>query len=297
MRSLLPLTLLASLALAAPAAAAAAPRIAYESFGGVSTVKADGTGHRLIVKHADAPSWSPDHRRVAYVLKNAIWTAKADGSDRRRVIALANGLPFEPAWSPKGDRIAYEQITEVRRPGADDGEVDEVHAVFTVRTNGTGRRLVHAGESPAWTPTGNHIVLAQTRRTSSGGFASSLGIVKPDGKGYRVLHAGDSYISDIAVQPSGRRIGYVQALGTIGIGVFDRSTGHNKLFVKDDRTALLDIAWTPDGSRMAWLQHRISSRPGPQPVTRLRTARPDGSGQRTALTFPRGLESPDAFDW
>src|SRR3954451_3909490 len=102
MRSLLPLTLLAGLALASPAAAAA-PRVAYESFSGVSTVKADGSGHQLLVKHADAPSWSPGHTRVAYVLENAIWTARSDGPDRRRVITLGNGLPFDPAWSPKGD--------------------------------------------------------------------------------------------------------------------------------------------------------------------------------------------------
>jgi Tol biopolymer transport system component len=297
MRSLLPLTLLAGLALAAPAAAVAAPRIAYESFSGVSTVKSDGSGHKLLVKHADAPSWSPDHGRVAYVLKNAIWTARADGSDRRRVIALGNGLPFDPAWSPDGKRIAYQRITEVPRPGADDGEVNEVHAVFTVRTNGTGTRMVHAGESPAWTPSGNHIVLTQTRRTSSGAFASTLGIVRPDGTGYRRLRTSDSYISDLAVQPSGRRIAYIQALGTTAIGVFDRSTERNTLFVKSDRTALMDIAWTPGGSRIAWLQHRISRKAGPSPATRLYTARPDGSGQRAQFSFARGIESPDAFDW
>jgi TolB protein len=297
MRSFLPITLLAGLALAAPAAAAPAPRIAYESFSGISTVKPDGTGRKLIVKHADAPTWSPDHERVAYVLKNAIWTARADGTDRRRVITLRSGLPFDPAWSPDGKRIAYQQTTEVRRPGADDGEVDEVNAVFTVRTNGTGRRMVHAGESPAWTPTGNHIVLAQTRRTSSGGFASTIGIVKPDGKGYRSLHTSDSYIPDLVVQPSGRRIAYIQSLGTTAIGVFDRSTNRNKLFVKSDRTALMDIAWTPDGSRIAWLQHRISSHAGPAPATRLYTVRPDGSGQRTQFSFPRGIESPDSLAW
>ena len=297
MRPILPLTLLASLALAAPAAAAAAPKIAYESFSGISTVNPDGSARRLVVKHADSPSWSPDHKRFAYVLKTAVWTARADGSDRRRVTTLDRGLPFDPAWSPDGRRIAYVQNKEVRRPGADDGEVDEVHTVFTVRTNGSGRRAVHAGETPAWTPTGNHIVLVRTRAKGAGHFASTIGIVKPDGKGYRRLRTSDSYIPDLAVQPSGRRIAYIQSLGTTAIGVFDRSTNRNKLFVKSDRTALMDIGWTPDGSRLAWLQHRISRKAGPSPATLLNTARPDGSGQRTVFSFHRGIESPDAFDW
>src|SRR5690349_24400950 len=122
---------LASL-LATAALAATAQPIAYERFEGVATIRPDGSGDRVIVKHADAPTWSPDHRRIAYVLKNAIWTARADGSDRRRVLTVARGVPFDPAWSPDGKRIAFVRVTETPRPGADDGEVDEHHAVFTV---------------------------------------------------------------------------------------------------------------------------------------------------------------------
>src|SRR3954451_12001699 len=135
--------------LAAAALAATAHPIAYERFEGVATIRPDGSGDRVVVKHADSPTWSPDGKRLAFVLKNAIWTARADGTDRRRVISLARGLPFDPAWSPDGKRIAYVQYTETPRPGADDGEVDEHHTVFTVRTDGSGRRAVHGGDEPA----------------------------------------------------------------------------------------------------------------------------------------------------
>jgi Tol biopolymer transport system component len=296
MRSLLPTAILAALALAAPAAAAAAPRIALESFEGVSTVRPDGTGRTLAVKGADAPSWSPDHKRFAYVAKNSIWTARADGGDRRRVTSSAHGLPFDPAWSPDGKRIAYVQYTEVPRPGADDGEVDEVHTVFTIRTDGTGRRKVHAGDFPAWTPTGNHIVLAQSRGRA-GADGSTIGIVKPDGSGYRELVDSDSYISALSVSPTGRRVAYVQALGTIAIGIYDRATHRNRLWVKSDRTALLDVAWTPSGSRVAWLQHPIWRRAGQAPPTRLYTAKPDGSQRRTQIEWSGGTFRPDSLDW
>ena len=277
--------MLASL-LATAALAASAHPIAYERFEGVATIKPDGSGDRVIVKRANSPSWSPDHSRIAFVLKNAIWTARADGSDRRRVITVANGLPFDPAWSPDGRRIAYVHSTETPRPGADDGEVDEHQTVFTVRTDGSGRRIVHEGAAPAWTATGNHLVLA------SGGV---LGIVKPDGTGYRRLVTGDSFISDVAVSPDGRRIAYLQSLGTTAIGVYDRATGRHRLLVKGDRTALIDIAWTPDGSRMAWIEHPI--RHSGTVTTRLYTARPDGSSRRALFAFPTGSLTIDALAW
>ena len=266
--------------------AATAHPIAYERFEGVATIRPDGTGDRVIVKHADAPTWSPDHSRIAFVLKNAIWTARADGSDRRRVLTVAHGLPFDPAWSPDGKRIAYVRSTETPRPGAEDGEVDEHHTVYTVRPDGSGRRAVHEGDAPAWTPTGNHIVLAG---------AGALGIVKPDGTGYRRLVRTSSYISDVAVSRDGRRIAYLQSLGTTAIGVYDRRTARNRLLVKDDRTALIDIAWTPGGSRMAWIEHPIR-RTGTV-TTRLYTARPDGSGRTALFAFPKGSLTIDALAW
>jgi Tol biopolymer transport system component len=292
----LPTTLLAALALAAPAAAASSPRIAYSSFEGVATVRPDGTGDRLVVKRADAPTWSPDHRRFAYVLRNALWTARADGSDRRRVVPAGNGVPMSPAWSPKGDRIAYVQVTEVARPGADDGEVDEVHAVHTVRTNGTGRRMVHAGDTPAWTGSGDHIVLSQS---SESGFDQgvAIGIVKSDGSAYRRLVRRDGWVSDLAVSPNGRRIAYIVGLGTPGLGVYDRSTRRDRFTRVGDRTALRDVTWTPDSSRVAWLQHPIWRRAGQAPPTRLYTADPDGSQRRTQITWDGSERRPDSLDW
>jgi Tol biopolymer transport system component len=272
--------------LATAALAATAHPIAYERFEGVATIRPDGSGDRVIVRHADAPTWSPDRSRIAFVLKNAIWTARADGSDRRRVLTVAHGLPFDPAWSPDGERIAYVRSTETRRPGADDGEVDEHHAVFTVRADGRDRRRVHEGDSPAWTPTGNHLVLARE---------GELGIVKPNGTGYRRLVHSDSFISAIAVSPDGQRIAYLQSLGTTAIGVYDRATGRHRLLVKGDRTALIDITWTPDGRRMAWIEHPI--RRSGTVTSRLYTARPNGSGRTALFAFPTGSLTIGALAW
>jgi Tol biopolymer transport system component len=293
---ILPTTLLATLALAAPAAAAPAPRIAYESYEGVATVRPDGTRDHVVVRGADAPTWSPDHRRLAYVFKNALWTARADGTDRRRVVAAGHGVPMDPTWSPKGDRIAYVRVTEVPRPGADDGEVDEVHAVHTVRTDGTRGRMVHAGDTPAWTGSGDHIVFSQSRES---GLAqgNAIGIVKPDGSAYRRLLRPDGYVSDLAVSPNGRRIAYVVGLGTPGLGVYDRATGRDRFTPVGDRTALLDVTWTPDSSRVAWLQHPIWRRAGQAPPTRLYTARPDGSQRRTQIAWDGSDRRPDSLDW
>jgi Tol biopolymer transport system component len=282
-----------TLALVAPAAAmAATPRIAYDRSQGVATVNADGSGDHVIVKGAGAPAWSPGHTRIAFIRKGALWTARADGSNRHLVVAAGHGQPSDPAWSPDGTRIAYVQTTEVRRPGADDGEVDEHQAVMTVRADGSGRRTVHEGHAPAWTASGDHIVLAHSTSDHS-----TLAIVKPDGRGYRDLVSSRSWISDIAVSPRNRHIAYLQTLGTTAIGVYDRKTGRDRRFVKDGKTALIDVAWTPDGSRMAWIQHRITRRAGSPPPVRLYTARPDGSGERALFAFPAGSITIGSLSW
>jgi Tol biopolymer transport system component len=134
-------------------------QLAYaRSYGnrGLWTADVDGTDRRRLVNPATReiqgqshyqtwePTWSPDGKRIAFA---ALWEVPLrDGLDIRteeRVVTvevsggalrvLADGTA--PAWSPKGDLIAY--TTDVGGTG-----YDNWNRVAVMRSDGTARRFV-----------------------------------------------------------------------------------------------------------------------------------------------------------
>ena len=125
----------------------------------VATINADGSGLRKITSGANNngfAAYSPDGKRIVYR------TMGPDGDglrimnlQDRSVTTLTIDYDNFPAWSPRGDLIAF-----VRRVN---GDFD----VFTVRTDGKdARQLTHAKGNdahPAWSPDGEKIVFTTTR--------------------------------------------------------------------------------------------------------------------------------------
>lgn len=106
--------------------------------GQIFTIAPDGTGLRQITHLAgDAflPHWSPESNRIAFELDTANTCAEIVTMNRNgggvRILPLANGDICEgsPTFSADGHRIYYEGF---------DGNRD---AIFSMKTNGTGRRL------------------------------------------------------------------------------------------------------------------------------------------------------------
>jgi TolB protein len=125
----------------------------------VAIINANGSGFRKITSGANNngfAAYSPDGKRIVYR------TMGPDGDglrvmnlQDRSVTTLTMGYDNFPAWSPRGDLIAF-----VRRVN---GDFD----VFTVRTDGKDvRQLTHAKGNdahPAWSPDGEKIVFTTTR--------------------------------------------------------------------------------------------------------------------------------------
>jgi TolB protein len=242
-------------------------------------VRADGRGARKLVGTPgwdEHPAWSPDGRRIAFdkgiyeagtdedVLRSIdIWTVGVDGHGSRNV--THDGSASEPAWSTKGDKLAYAR---------GDG-------VFVVRPNGSATR--RAGQradptEPAWSPDGRRVAF-----TTPG----EVWIAAASGSGQRRLAEGASSDTRAVWSPDGRSVSYFGTRGgTAGLFAVELAGGRPRLLSRREEQGI----WSPDGRRLALV------RMGKPRDAGIFLARPDGRGKKR---LTQGLDteptwSPDS---
>jgi TolB protein len=142
--------------------------IAFSGMEGLSVIRPDGTGRRVLphTEGGEYPSWSPDGSRIAFdsnvIRQHTMYVAQADGS---KVVDLSSvGEGWQVDWSPDGRSILFTSHRD---------HPDNYTDVYVMRPDGSAvRRLTHGlGQTPAWSPDGDHIVFS----------APGLFIMDPDG--------------------------------------------------------------------------------------------------------------------
>lgn len=203
--------------------------------------------------------------RIAFISSRdttgtTIYTISPNGSDPNQV--ASGNTDGNPAWSPSGDRIAFERGRNNSRSNPQ---------IYTIRPDGSGLEQVTSdgGYDPTWSPDG--IAFTSERDGSDRDVNREIYTIRPDSSGAERVTNNSASDSQPAWSPSGDRIAFES----------DRDGNDEIYTIRPDGTGLERVtnngdsdsepAWSPDGDRIAF----ISNRDGDFEVY---TIRPDGTG-------------------
>ena len=125
-----------------------------------------GVTHQLTTSGGQAyePGWSPDCSTIVYTQDVGgnleIYTMSADGSNQRPLLTEArpDTMEYAPAWSPAGDRIAFQTNPEA------------LFNVCIADTTGAIQSCLDRGNfsnaHPSWSPDGNTLLFVSNRTGS-----------------------------------------------------------------------------------------------------------------------------------
>jgi Tol biopolymer transport system component len=256
--------------------------LAYDTQANIMVSEADGTGARPLVTSvafASGATFSPDGTKLVFWgdgSPDSLYVANADGTGVQKVsgdLWISTDKP--PTWSPDSKSIAFSSESGPNR-------LDErIYVVDATAASSTPRPITDAAAVraflPAWSPAGNWIAYVGIRQ---GVDVPKLWVVHPDGTDAHSF-ATSRYVEVTTPQwaPSTASMRLAYAGGDVSpdlqdIFVIDIATGIETKISTDPATERWP-AWSPDGTRLAWLigstppQLRITAIDGAEPARTL----------------------------
>jgi uncharacterized protein YjdB len=229
------------------------------------------------------PTASPDGQRIAFAVSmkelgtNAqiddIYAVDRNGMNMKRLTSEP-GVDAEPAWSPKGDRIAYRRIDVVTG----------LSSIWVMDADGANKvNLTEALEgaysvgAPSWSPDGNRIAFSTVTRN---GTRSAIWTMNADGSDQQQRTSSmEGFDTEPSWSAGGTQIAFSRIFaGDRDIAILTLASGSVQRLALPG--AQWHPAWSPDGGHIAYWQ------PAGPTVTGIYTMRTDGSNVRLHTLDP-----------
>jgi Tol biopolymer transport system component/plastocyanin len=181
-----------------------------------------------------------------------LYVVQPDGSGRQRIADTADLIEAQPSWAPDRRRVAYTASSGVR------GDPWSLWVLDVV----TGERhAITAGPEhyePDWKPDGSQIAFIRVGRVGGVATSSEIGVVAPDGSGYRGLVRLDSQsygVVNPAWSPDGTRLAFTLASNAVGGELYLTNADGSDVRQLFSHPGWDDIepAWSPNGRYIAFV--------------------------------------------
>ncbi len=257
--------------------------------GGSRPIRNDHIVHVTPVPHANGliaylRAATPHGPRTVYV-------ARQDGSGLRQLTPSSLQVG-SAAWSPDGTELAFSA------PGPEEVNRVENQGIWLIGTDGGDLRRVtgfNSNYDPSWSPDGSMIAF-QSDRTGDPGIY----MMRSDGANERALIADEPYENtQPAWSPDGAQILFSRIKLRTGFEGPPGDTFH-LYAIRPDGSGLhevigqgsLDGAWSPDGSKIAYIASGMTGHGGD-----LMVANADGSDPHMVLACPNGCVGYAGVTW
>jgi Tol biopolymer transport system component len=284
----------------------------------IFTIRPDGRGLKQVTDlrgddpgpGAGEPAWAPNGTRIALNTETRftaplftrvnLFTVASDGSGLTELPLGVGNFNGDPAYSPDGKQISFDQDVGKREPTA--------HGIYIADSDGTDARRLTTGlqttkaydTESQWSPDGNTIAFTRVKNNKE----AAVFAVRVDGTELTQL---TPYRLDAASpdwSPNGKRIvfnSYYDSPGGKPARVFTmRPDGSKRKPITDARAPGGPVfsfrpSWSPDGTRIVFVRAAPKDKTGENYRIELHTMTPRGGKLERLTQMPGGF--PANPDW